>query len=345
MIRGRGVCYDTGAHPHGTSTRPDFDEAEVRRELEIIARDLHCTAVRITGGEPERLSVAAEAAAEQGLEVWFSPFLCQTTARQTGDLLLDCAERAERVRAQGAEVVLVAGAELSLFTHGFLPGDDLFARMEQLAQGALAGRPATEPRGALREVPARLDDFFADLLPGLRAAFGGPIGYAATLYERIDWGPFDLVGVDAYRGRTGVDRYPDQLRALRVPGKRLAITEFGCCGYAGAGERGGKGWLIVDREADPQRLHPGYVRDEQEQVRYLRELLAIFDEVGVDSAFWFTFAGYPFPDRSAELGPDQDLDLASYGLVRVLGSGTGRRYPGLPWEPKAAFDALAACYR
>ena len=40
-------------------------------------------------------------------------------------LFADCAERAERLRRRGAEVVFVTGAELSLMNTGFLPGDTL----------------------------------------------------------------------------------------------------------------------------------------------------------------------------------------------------------------------------
>ena len=69
------------------------------------------------------------------------------------------------------------------------------------------------------------------------------------------------------------------------------------------------------------RLNGEYVRDEAEQATYLRELLDVFEAEGVD--------------------------LASRGAVKVLGgqSGAGgRRYPDLPWEPKAAFATLADCY-
>ncbi|MFD8777822.1 hypothetical protein ACFRNJ_23605 [Streptomyces sp. NPDC056721] len=34
------------------------------------------------------------------------------------------------------------------------------------------------------------------------------------------------------------------------------------------------------------------VADEGEQVRYFTELLDVFEEEGVDTALWFTFAGY-----------------------------------------------------
>jgi hypothetical protein len=39
--------------------------------------------------------------------------------------------------------------------------------------------------------------------------------------------------------------------------------------------------------------------------------------------------------------PRQDLDLASFGVVRMLEGGPGTGYQGLGWEPKLAFTALA----
>src|SRR5262249_52943001 len=73
-MRVSGITYDTGFINAGTSTRELFDPAVVKRELCIIRDDLHCTAVRITGGDPDRLKAAATFAAAAGLEVWLSPF-------------------------------------------------------------------------------------------------------------------------------------------------------------------------------------------------------------------------------------------------------------------------------
>ena len=68
----------------------------------------------------------------------------------------------------------------------------------------------------------------------------------------------------------------------------------------------------------------------------------MFDAAGVDSAFVNTFARYDLPHRD---DPGRDLDMASYGVVKVLEGRPGRGYPGMPWEPKAAFAALADWYR
>ena len=83
-MRGKGINYDTGFYPGGVSTREHFDPALVGREMRVIADDLHCPAVRISGGDPGRLSVAGELAAAAGLEVWFAPFPCELGTGEHG---------------------------------------------------------------------------------------------------------------------------------------------------------------------------------------------------------------------------------------------------------------------
>ena len=77
---------------------------------------------------------------------------------------------------------------------------------------------------------------------------------------------------------------------------------------------------------------------------YLRELLEVFESEGVDSAFVFLFALDNLPHR-----PDgdlrRDLDLASPAIVKTLEGRHGDTYPDMAWEPKAAFTAVAECYR
>ena len=72
--RRRGVCYDVGRVLYG-NWRKDYSPGLIRRELKIIATDLHCNAVRICGQDADRLVVAAEAALGLGMEVWLSPEL------------------------------------------------------------------------------------------------------------------------------------------------------------------------------------------------------------------------------------------------------------------------------
>ena len=121
-MRGKGITYDTGFLSAGRSTHEPFDPEVVRREMRIIRDDLHCNAVRITGGHADRLKIAATHAADAGLEVWLCPFSNGVTQTELLDLLADCAEHAEQLRQKGAEVVMLTGSELSLFVIGFLPG-------------------------------------------------------------------------------------------------------------------------------------------------------------------------------------------------------------------------------
>ena len=58
-MRNYGINYDTGITADGDSSRKTFDDTVVQRELQIIASDLHATAVRVTGDDPQRLAQAS----------------------------------------------------------------------------------------------------------------------------------------------------------------------------------------------------------------------------------------------------------------------------------------------
>lgn len=335
-LRGKDITYDTGFLRAGASTHEPFGPAVVKREMLIIRQDLHCNAVRVTGGDPSRLEIAASHAAAAGLEVWFSPFTNDLTADQLLELLADCAERAERVRQQGAEVVFLTGSEVSLFTVGFLPGETLKDRID------LLGTPRL--RAQMAAVPARIHDFLGKAVGLVRERFRGRLSYASLPFERVDWTPFDFISTDAgYRSIEVADRSRDGIRALVAQGKPVAVTEFGCTTHSGAADLGGRGDTIVEWGSDggPVRLKGEYTRDEQEQATYLHELLDIFEAEGVDTAFVNTFSRYDLPHRST---PSEDFDMASYGVVKVLERGTGPTYPDMAWEPKAAFTALSDRY-
>jgi hypothetical protein len=340
-MRGKGISYDTGFISNGRNAREPFDPEVVGRELRIIRDDLHCTAVRVMGGDPERLELAATHAADLGLEVWFSPYPLALATDELLSLFADCAERAERLRRRGAEVVFVTGAELSLMNKGFLPGGSFEERFGLLHEPHRLGE-------LIPEVTARVNEFLAEAVALVRERFGGKITYAAIpRLEGVDWTRFDIVSVDLYRSFEVADRFADGVRALVAQGRPVAITEFGAASYRGAGDRGARGLEIVEFDKEtgaPVRLHGEHVRDEEGQAAYLLELLEVFEAGGVDSAFVFTFALHGFPHRP-DGDPREDLDLASFGIVKVLDGRHGGAYPDMAWEPKAAFRALADCYR
>ncbi|MEU4570391.1 hypothetical protein [Micromonospora sp. NPDC023956] len=334
-MRAYGLTYDTGFSNAGTTTHEPFDPDIVRREMRIIRDDLHCDAVRITGGHQDRLETAARHAAAAGLEVWYCPFTNDLTRAELRAFLLDGAERAERLRRDGAEVVFLTGSEISLFTHGFLPGDTLDTRLAVL-------RDPARLRAVLPAARAGVATFLADVLPAVRDRFAGRVSYASLPFEDVDWTAFDIVATDAaYRDATTPVDFREQLRAQTARPKPFAVTEFGCTTHRGAADLGGRGdsMLEWDAHARPVRLTRPVVRDEREQADYLRELLDIYDADGVDSAFVNTFVRR---DLTTSDDPERDFDAASFGIVTALGPGrSGATYPGLPWEPKAAFHALA----
>ncbi|MFT7839781.1 hypothetical protein Q5530_26865 [Saccharothrix sp. BKS2] len=338
-MRAKGIAYDTGLLLDGELSRENFDLDVVRRELAIIRDDLHCTAVQLIGGVPQRLEQAARQAAELGLEVWFSPYPLNLTTAEALALLTDCARRAERVRRAGAEVVFVTGVELTIMNREFLPGDTLEERL-----GRLLGEPAGRAE-RIAGASARLDDFLGRAVAAVREHFGGRVTYACVPFERVDWTRFDLMSVELIRSAEVADRFREGVHTLVASGKPVAITGFGTATWRGAGDVAPRSMEIVEHDAAgrPVGLNGDYLRDEPGQATYLRELLEVFDEEGVDSAFVHLFALYNFPHRPDD--PRRDLDLASLGIVKVLEHGHGHTYPDMTWEPKAAFAALADHYR
>jgi hypothetical protein len=104
--------------------------------------------------------------------------------------------------------VLLTGAELSLFTAGFLPGDRLDDRLGLL----------TAPRRLrelLAEVPDRINAFLAEAVEVVGARFGGQRSSASLPFEGVDWTPFDVASTDAgYRSLEVADRFRDDVGAF-----------------------------------------------------------------------------------------------------------------------------------
>jgi hypothetical protein len=349
-VRRKGVCYDVGRELEGRSWRPDFRPGEVRRELEIIARDLHCTAVRIQSADLARLGWSAQVALELGLEVWLSPELWDHDADDTLAHLASGAAVAEEVRnSHPGRVFLSVGSELSLFTRGIIPGDTVSERIGRPDLGGLLHAEATQ---------RSVNEFLARAAAAVRPVFGGSITYCSLPTERVDWSGFDVAAVDLYRDKLTRPRFGRAVEVFRnkAGGRPLVIGEFGCCTYQGAADRGGSGFDITDLSGDQPHVNGDYVRDEAEQAREITQCLDIFDAGGADTAFVQTFV-QPLSPWNPE--PRFDFDLASYSLVRSfagrLGDLTkefpkvpwdateyGTSYPDMPWEPKESFRAVAA---
>lgn len=115
MFRGPGYVIST--------RRTALDMSVVRRELEIVADDLHANAVRIVGSDLGPMTAVAEIALELGLEAWFSPAFFEHSLEETAARLVAAAEAATPLcTAHPGRVVFVAGSELTLFGPGLVVG-------------------------------------------------------------------------------------------------------------------------------------------------------------------------------------------------------------------------------
>lgn len=341
----KGICYDVGREMYG-NWRPDYDPKIIHRELEIIKNDLHCNAVRICGRNIGRLMTAAEDALQLGLEVWLSPELWNKSPETTLEYTAKAAEAAERLHKRRPEkLILSIGSELTLFMKGVVEGRTFMGRVKNALQG-----------GAVKEGKHNkpLNDYLVKVNGAVRKVFHGPITYASLPWELVDWSLFDFIGVDHYRATQIGDKYEEMIKPLFNYGKPVTIMEFGYCAYQGAEAAGGRAWNIVNikslvlhqipllgRFIQP-RLNGSYIRDEGLQARELVGQLNELDRMGVDGAFVYTFV---FPNNPYNVNPRNDLDMASYGLVKYYTGGKhGTTYPDMTWGPKESFYTVANYY-
>ncbi|MFD9909904.1 abortive phage infection protein [Streptomyces sp. NPDC059063] len=330
----RGVCYDTGTDftADGELTRPLWSQAILATDLRAIHQGLHCNAVTLLGTDVGRLTEAASCALERGLHVLVQPRPFDRPQREILDHLARTARAAERLRAhRGPEVILVVGCEYLFFAPGIVPGATFLDRMRYLA----------EETYDIRVFLRRLNAFLAKAAAVARRHFHGRISYgAAAGLEEIDWSPFDVVGLDYYAYHREPAAHTRELARYRRWRKPITIVETGCCTYEGAAQRGRDGWDVVDYEGDVPVIEGGLVRSEREQARHLAFMLAVFEAEGLLGASPYQFIDCESPHHAT--APKYDLDMAGYGLVKVIRE--DHLDPASPyrWEPKRSFHAVAA---
>jgi hypothetical protein len=330
-MRIRGVNYDVGTNygADGASSRPGWQPAVMRRELRAIRDQLHANCVGLFGTDIGRLVDAAGAALDDGLQVWLQPRLVDAGPDETLAHLAEAARAAEELRRRDPAVVLNVGCELTIFSAGIIPGAGYAERGARLP--TLRGWPL------LPWFNRRLNAFLRRAAAVARAEFHGRLTYSAGLWERVDWAPFDIVGLDYYRVPQLRSRYAERLRRFHRHGKPVVVTEFGCAAFRGAAELGPTAHERIDHGQSPPVVTGPPVRDEQVQARELAALLDVYESSGVAGAFVFEFIE-PYHPHTAD--PRHDLDMAGYGLVKVTPDGDS----GYRWEPKAAFHEIARRY-
>jgi hypothetical protein len=317
----KGISYAVEGAP------PDV----VRRNLRVIAEDLHCTTVMLIGTDTEEHLAAAQSALDARLEVYVRPYLADRPREELLAHLERTAAGAEELRARHpGKVTLLLGSEFSLTSPGMIPGPRVFVRLQILVRPRLR-------RLFDRRITRKLNALLAEALATARRRFHGPVTYASGGWEKVDWSGFDIIGVNLYRSGTDRAAYEDRLRTLiREAGKPVVITEFGCGAHVGAGERGAGSFRIVKWFSDQPHVRDGHVRDEGTQANYLTELIDLYAAHGVHGCFVFTFAMPGFPHHPDD--PRRDLDMAGFGVVKV------RPDDVWTWDPKQALHEVARRY-
>jgi hypothetical protein len=234
------------------------------------------------------------------------------------------AEVAEALRQQfPGKVALSVGSEATLFTQGIVEGENFMQRMKNPSfwMNIQAGKH-NEPLNAFLDRACR----------AVRQTFKGEVTYFSVPFEKVDWGPFDFVGVDLYRDARIKNVFDKVVKGCLAYNKPVVIGEFGCCTYGGADLLGGNGFIVIfgmmndylgEKLSIPTpfaemlkiipKVDGHYIRDESLQAKEIIEELAAFDAVGVEGAFVFTFVS---PTSAYNDDPRFDMDLGSFSLVK-----------------------------
>ena len=345
-----GVVYDIGYRVlgHGQSSVEPFDPALARYDMAVISNDLHANAVRIEGEDLDRLEIASRAAHDAGLAVWFSPWKMNVGLEATKAYLNDAAKIAQRLTAEGADIVFVVSCEYSIFSDGIYPGANIFERSAWVKKHFGAIDWPNTPEGLpdpLPEKARKLNEYLRTFVDTVREHFSGPLTYSAAIFEEVDWTMFDYAGPNYYRETQTDAEYAAGLAYFRSFGRPIGIPEFGCCAYEGAAERGARGWRVIEQQHPDGtiRFENGVVpvRSETTQADYAERQLRFFVDHGVEAAFVFQFNA---PAHVHDTG-SRDADLGSYGMIKF----PPKNDPGWqdlpPWEPKEIFHRVAGVFR
>jgi hypothetical protein len=84
-----------------------------------------------------------------------------------------------------------------------------------------------------------LNAFLARACRVVRQTFKGEVTYFSVPFEKVDWDPFDFVGVDLYRDVRIKNVFDKVVKGCFADNKPVVIGEFGCCTYRGADLLGG----------------------------------------------------------------------------------------------------------
>lgn len=99
---------------------------------------------------------------------------------------------------------------------------------------------------------------------------------------------------------------------------------------------------IIDWSTPVTKVKGDFKRSERVQADYIIDLLKIYKSENIHGAFVFDFI---MPNKPFSPNPQYDLDMASYGIVKVYPDDSEKPYASGYWEPKTAFKEIAKFYK
>lgn len=330
----KGITYDIGTeYTPNVLSRDILDEYMVRIDMETIKNKLNCNSVRIYGKEPKRLIFAAEKALQRDLNVWLSPRLIDGNIENTLEYLKNVAAEFESLNLKypGHGLVFVIGGELTIDMNSFVQGDTLQTRVANLMKPLFFIKNALGIKPKYQE---SFNQFLKNAVATVKNEFSGKITYASAMWEKVDWSDFDFVSMNLYRASFNKSYFNKTLDKLASYGKPVAITEFGCCSYNGADDKGPAGYSILDTSNTPPTFREKCTRNEKVQADYIIDLLQTYDHEKVAGTFIFDFYNQKLTYSDNR---NNDYDMASFSITRSLGNNT--------WAPKESFHRIAEYYK
>lgn len=337
----RGVVYDVGLNFGGnTLSVNEFDSIRVDYDMNIIKNILRCNTVRIEGESIDRLVIASKIANKYGLNILFNPWMHEANPVETIKYMEKAAEAAEILKNEGVDLIFVAGCEYSLFNYGVIPGNTFNDRFQWVT--SLGDEPASALQ-KLTDMSLKLNDILRQINTVVRRKFSGKVTYSSGTWETVDWGLFDIVGIDYYHGAESDDEYVAGIDRYRCD-KPVIVMEMGCCAYKGAALLGSGGFAVfqgTDSEGNPIYMDGKEPqRSEAEQANYVEKNIWLLEKAGVDGVCVYVFSYPVYPYRKDGI----DFDRFSYALVKSYDEGN-IHWKSIPsWTPKQAFYRLGSVY-
>jgi hypothetical protein len=336
-IEDKGVNYDVGVRLSSPNDlNNNINTSIMTEEIRIIKNELHCNAIRIYGENLEKLVECSNIAIKEGLKVWFSPRYIDASFEETLEYIIKCSVAAEKLRKVSSDLVFVIGNEFSLDVKGFIKGETVYERISNLS------KPVSIIKNSFGlGINNDLNEFLKEAVVKARQNFKGEITYASGEWEKINWDLFDIIGLNYYRHKFNAWIYKYTVRKMVNKGKKVAITEFGCCCYKGAQKKGAWGYKIVDWYNAKPKLNKIYKRDENVQSNYIIDLLNTYTQENVYAAFVYTFVA-----RKARynVNPEFDLDMANFSVIKILPDESNNTNIPYLWERKKSFYELSKFY-